>query len=85
MIKENECVTNRKFKRMVSDGVLYQHHTATEKGYISSKNEFILKEYKGRFGRGYAMHMPNKDGICTYNYGRTKSNNFHTIIYFLFK
>lgn len=78
-------MTIKRIKRLCADGKMYLHHEATAKGYISSKNEFILKEYKGRFGRGYAMHMPNKDGICTYNYGRTKSNNFHTIIYFIYK
>lgn len=78
-------MTLRRIKKLCADGKMYLHHEATAKGYISSKNEFILKEYKGRFGNGYIVSLPNNEGFKSRLFGMTKSNNFYNIVYFIYK
>lgn len=37
------------------------HHRATAKGYVSRKTQGYVKEYSGRFGKGYAVFEPRFD------------------------
>lgn len=49
-----------------------EHHTATERGYISRKIDHVTTEYNGRFGSGYKVHYPRFD-----------TNNFHYVTYYV--
>ena len=46
------------------------HHTAA-RGYISRRSEGLIREYAGKFGIGYAVHMPRWD-----------TTNYHYIRYY---
>lgn len=37
------------------------HHTAACRGYVSRKSEGIVKEYDGKFGKGYVILRPRFD------------------------
>ena len=46
------------------------HHTATERGYVSRKKDYVIKPYIGRFGIGFKVLQPRFDTSqyidCTY-------------------
>lgn len=67
-------------EEMVNDGKLCFHHSAGEKGYISTKAIMAGYDYEGRFGRGYVVRFPNKVG-----FNGKMSNNYHRIDYYIFK
>lgn len=39
----------------------YLHHIATRVGYVSRKSDGEIKEYDGRFGKGYIHIRPRFD------------------------
>ena len=47
-----------------------EHHTSTQRGYISRKSVGIVKEYRGKYGTGYVLLTPRWDTTqycyCTY-------------------
>lgn len=55
------------------------HHSASARGYISAKSEPVVNKYNGRFGKGYTVEFPNKNGFGNKSY----SNNFHHIEYYI--
>lgn len=59
------------------------HHFATRKGYNSASMEPRVEEYNGRFGRGYVVEFPNKDGWNVI--GHRQSNRYYRIEYYIFK
>lgn len=67
-------------EKMVNDGILYHHHSASEKGYISAKSVTAAYDYEGRFGKGYVVRFPNKEG-----FNGKWSNNYYRIDYYIFK
>ena len=50
-------------------------HFALAKGYVPSKSPY-LEKYKGRYGEGYILHIPNNETS-----GSRKSNRYHEIAY----
>ena len=55
-----------------SNGVLYEHHEATCRGYLSRKlspEELPVYPYKGKFGRGFKVLLPNWEST---RYSRVK-------------
>lgn len=72
--------TLAEIEQMVKDGKLYFHHSSSEKGYISAKSATIAYDYCGRFGKGYVVRFPNKEG-----FNGKKSNNYYRIDYYIFK
>lgn len=53
-------------------GILYEHHEATFKGYVSRKlsaAELPVIPYKGKFGTGFKVLLPNWEST---NYSRVK-------------
>ena len=60
-----------------SNGVLYEHHEATWRGYLSRKlspEELPVYPYTGKFGKGFKVLLPNWEST---NYSRVK--------YFIYK
>lgn len=63
--------------RLESNGVLYEHHEATWRGYLSrrlSPEELPVYPYTGKFGKGFKVLLPNWGST---NYSRVK--------YFIYK
>lgn len=63
--------------RLENNGVLYEHHEATWRGYLSRKlspEELPVYPYMGKFGRGFKVLLPNWEST---NYSRVK--------YFIYK
>lgn len=63
--------------KLETDGVLYEHHECTCKGYISRKlslEQLPVYPYKGKFGNGFKVLLPNWEST---NYSRVK--------YFIYK
>lgn len=52
------------------------HHRAMAKGYVS-KNGKWKENYKGRFGEGYKIHIPN----CETKY---VSRTYHFVDYYIY-
>ena len=55
-----------------SNGVLYEHHEATCRGYLSRKlspEELPVYPYTGKFGRGFKVLLPNREST---SYSRVK-------------
>ena len=70
-IIENRC-TDPDLLKLENNGVLYEHHEATCRGYISRKlvpEELPVYPYAGRFGRGFRVLLPNWEST---NYSRVK-------------
>lgn len=44
----------------VEKNYLY-HHSALTRGYVSRKCDGIVREYNGRFGKGYVILTPRYD------------------------
>ena len=78
-------MTLNRIKKLCADGKMYLHHEASKKGYVSAKNGRSVTEYKGRFGNGYIVSLPNQEGFNSRLFGMTKSNNFYNIVYFIYK
>ena len=78
-------MTLKRIKRLCADGKMYLHHEASKKGYVSVKNGRSVAEYKGRFGNGFVVSLPNNEGFHSRLFGMTKSNNFYNIVYFIYK
>lgn len=47
--------------RIINNEKCYHHHTAAARGYISRKIDELVKEYNGKFGRGYKVMKPRFD------------------------
>lgn len=63
--------------RLESNGVLYEHHEATCRGYLSRKlspEELPVYPYTGKFGKGFKVLLPN--------WGST---NYTRVKYFIYK
>ena len=52
-------MTLKRIKRLCAEGKMYLHHEASKKGYVSVKNGRSVAEYKGRFGNGFVVSLPN--------------------------
>lgn len=78
-------MTLKRIKKLCADGKMYLHHEASRKGYVSAKNGRIVSEYKGRFGNGYIVSLPNNEGFKSRLFGVTKTNNYYNIVYFIYK
>ena len=78
-------ITINELRTLINDDKIYLHHNSCERGYISVKSEPIIREYSGRFGNGYIVSFPNKDGF--YSHRRKKilhSNRYYSIAYFIY-
>lgn len=53
------------------------HHSAMSRGYLPSKNIYV-DEYKGTFGEGYILNIPNQRTTRPYH-----SNGYHPIEYWV--
>lgn len=42
------------------------HHTSLARGYVSRKSDGFVRAYKGRFGEGYTIALPNWDSTRYY-------------------
>ena len=71
-IKEIEHNIIKIEENLRNEGLIF-HHSALEKGYISRKEPPFLTKYKGKFGEGYKLHIPDFRG-----------SNYHIIKYFVF-
>lgn len=63
--------------KLENNGVLYEHHESTCRGYISRKlalNELPVYPYTGRFGKGFRVLLPNWE-----------STNYIRVKYFIYK
>ena len=80
-----QTMTISRIKRLCAEGKMYLHHEASKKGYVSVKNGRSVAEYKGRFGNGFVVSLPNNEGFHSRLFGMTKSNNFYNIVYFIYK
>lgn len=78
-------MTLNRIKRLCAEGKMYLHHEASKKGYVSAKNGRSVAEYKGRFGNGYIVSLPNHEGFHSRLFGMTKSHNYYNIVYFIYK
>ena len=78
-------MTLKRIKKLCADGKMYLHHEASKKGYVSAKNGRSVEEYKGRFGNGYIVSIPNHEGFNSRLFGMTKSHNYYNIVYFIYK
>jgi hypothetical protein len=58
---------------LIRSGLVYRHHTATQRGYVSRKREYMDTAYEGRFGCGFIRHTPDFD-----------STRHHPIAYYIF-
>lgn len=59
------------------------HHSASARGYIAAKSEPMVNRYNGRFGTGYTVEFPNKNGFESAFGSKSYSNNFHQIEYYI--
>jgi len=59
-------------KNKVKAGKVKQLHTALANEYVSRKTNGYVREYQGRYGKGFALLSPNRH-----------SNNFSFITYFV--
>ena len=71
-------------KSLQTKEVVKLHHCASRKGYISASAKPYIEEYNGRFGRGYIVSYPNKDGLSRF-FGANKSNGYYRIEYYIYK
>lgn len=69
-MKTYEEKINEKFDADVKSGTVKLHHTSSSRGYMSRKIDRVVTEYKGRFGKGYAVYTPRWDttSYCTITY-----------------
>lgn len=59
----------------VRNGELKYHHTAKILGYVSrrtTRDEYKIESYAGRFGKGYKIHTPSFD-----------STRYHDVSYYV--
>lgn len=47
-------MTRKDIEKMVAEGTLRYHHSATERGYLSVKRDGEVIPYSGKFGIGRA-------------------------------
>lgn len=73
-----------KFNESVQSGNVAFHHSATAIGYIRKKDGIRYCEYKGRFGEGFTVEVPNCYGFFKKG-DLVKSNNIHRIDYYIKK
>ena len=52
-------MTRKDIEKMVAEGSLRYHHSATERGYLSVKRDGEVIPYSGKFGRGYIVRTAN--------------------------
>ena len=65
--KEVKKMTEEMICKMVMDGDLFYHHEAKKSGCMSKKDSPLIKEYEGRFGKGYTVERRMK-GSSRYHY-----------------
>ena len=71
-IKEIEHNIIKIEENLINEGLIF-HHSALERGYISRKEPPFITIYKGKFGHGYKLHIPDFRG-----------SRYHIIKYFVF-
>lgn len=54
----------------IGDKLYYIHHCAMYRSYVSTKVDYVVEEYKGRFGKGYRVltHNPRSTTYCYCDY-----------------
>ena len=62
-----EMLTEDMISKMVMEGDLFYHHEAKKSGCMSKKDSPLIKEYEGRFGKGYTVERRMK-GSSRYHY-----------------
>lgn len=49
------------YNELINNDNYYNHHTASEMGYVSRRREPEVHPYRGRFGEGYKVLSPRWD------------------------
>ena len=65
--------------KKVQNGEIVLHHAALNRGYISRKSEGTVVDYKGYFGKGFKVFLPNWDSTryCVVAYYIYAQNEQH--------
>jgi hypothetical protein len=72
-------MTYNELKQMENEGRVSYHHSASERGYIGTKQGERVIPYTGRFGTGYKVLHPNKGGLIN---GK-RSTQYYRIEYYI--
>ena len=75
--KPETPITFTELREMMNEGKIYKHHSAYFSGYVSRKlkeEDLVAYPYKGHFGTGYIVDMPNWE-----------STRFSNRTYFIFR
>lgn len=79
-------MTLEQIERMTATGSVVRHHEAASRGYVGTKQGPKVYGYSGRFGTGWEVHYPNREGFCSRrrpSQGLKHSNNFHRVVYYI--
>ena len=68
---------NKEIERISAETPIIDRKVGSDKGYIPA-NSYYIGEYNGRYGKGYKIYHPNKDGIR----GKV-SGRFHAVEYLI--
>jgi hypothetical protein len=66
-------MTTNELKKLVENGTLKEHHSSWHRGYVSRKGDGVVREYSGKFGKGYILESPS-----------WKSTNYDLITYYIY-
>lgn len=77
MLKILSTMIRKDIEKMVAEGSLRYHHSATERGYLSVKRDGEVIPYSGKFGSGYIVRTANMRTVRL-------SRRYYMIEYYIF-